>query len=265
MRRSMLAILASATILAPALAGSTLAAGGSGAATGCAGLLEIVAGLPLEDVSGVEQGDLVYMREEEKLARDVYRALDDLWGLRALANIAWAEQTHMDALLALLDKYGITDPVGTHAAGVFSDAELQGLFGELLDRGSASLVDALVVGATIEDRDIADLTAALDRADNADIRTVYQNLRKASRNHLRSFVGLLAAGGTVYEPQYLDGTDYEAIIGSPSEHGLVDADGQSRTCEIGRRPGPGRGRPALSSDPGDPSRIRLQLRYLEPR
>ena len=61
------------------------------------------------------------MREEEKLARDVYLAMDDLWGLRVFSQISWSEQNHMDAVLAVLDKYGVLDPVGDNPTGVFTD------------------------------------------------------------------------------------------------------------------------------------------------
>jgi hypothetical protein len=243
MRRTVFAVLAVAMTFTLGLAVGPGGRGGAGAAIGCSGMLEPLAGLPAQDVSGAEQADLVYMREEEKLARDVYQALDGLWGLRAFGNIGWAEQNHMDAILALLDKYGIADPVGENPPGAFSDAELQALFGELLDQGMGSLLDALLVGATIEDRDIFDLTAALDRTDNDDVRMVYENLRKASRNHLRSFVGLLAANGVDYEPQYLGVEEYEAIVTSSPEHGLVGADGLPVGCESRRRLGAARGGP----------------------
>jgi len=212
-----------------------------GATGGCGGLQQIVAGLPLEDSSAAEEADLLFMREEEKLARDVYMALDETWGLRIFGNISVAEQTHMDALLALLEKYALEDPVGANPPGLFSDPGLQSLFGELLGQGQESLVDALLVGARIEDLDIRDLGQALDRTDNTDVRTVYQNLRKASRNHLRSFVALLVANGVSYEPEFLSPAEFAEIVGSPAERGMVDADGEPVDCGgAGPRRGSGR-------------------------
>ena len=38
--------------------------------------------------------DLVFIREEEKLARDVYDALRLRWGSRVFSNIESSEQTH---------------------------------------------------------------------------------------------------------------------------------------------------------------------------
>ena len=44
---------------------------------------------------------LMYMREEEKLARDVYATLYEKWGTRIFNNIRVSEQRHMDAVKAL--------------------------------------------------------------------------------------------------------------------------------------------------------------------
>ncbi|MDH4364740.1 MAG: DUF2202 domain-containing protein, partial [Acidimicrobiia bacterium] len=48
-------------------------------------------------------------------------------------------------------------------------------------RGSGALVDALTVGATIEDLDIADLRARA--TDTPAIALVYANLERGSPNH----------------------------------------------------------------------------------
>jgi hypothetical protein len=196
-----------------------------------------VLALPYEELSSDELASLQFMREEEKLARDVYRTMDDRWGLRIFRNIATAEQRHMDAVLALLLKYEVADPVLDDATGALVNPELAELYGELVDLGNESIVDALRVGATIEDVDIADLLTALETADNEDVRTVYQNLLKGSRNHLRAFVSLLAANGVTYEPQYIDPLLYEEIVGSASEQGPVDADGNP-ACPQGSSAGP---------------------------
>ena len=57
-----------------------------------------------------ETADLLYMREEEKLAHDVYVFLYDLWGLPVFNNIAASESTHTASVLALLARYGISRP-----------------------------------------------------------------------------------------------------------------------------------------------------------
>ena len=164
-----------------------------------------------------EAEGLLWMREEEKLARDVYLALDELWNLRVFSNIARSEQTHMDALETLLDRYGLEDPAAGNPAGVFTDPAIQGLYDELVARGRTSPVEALMVGATIEDLDIVDLR---ERAtDVPDIAAVYANLEQGSGNHLRAFVTNLERRGATYEPAYLTQDDFDAIVSAPRTRG----------------------------------------------
>lgn len=168
-------------------------------------------------LDAADAAGLLWIREEEKLARDVYLALADLWDVRVFANIARSEQSHMDAVATLLDRYGLEDPVGANPAGVFSDPQLQALYDDLLARGRTSLVEALAVGATIEDLDIVDLR---ERAtDVSDIARVYENLEMGSGNHLRAFVANLERRGTSYTPAYLSQADFDAIISSPRARG----------------------------------------------
>ncbi|MCK5772857.1 MAG: DUF2202 domain-containing protein, partial [Thermoplasmata archaeon] len=103
-----------------------------------------------EGLSDVEIEGLLFMREEEKLARDVYSYLYDLWGQRTFDNIQGAEQKHMDSLLGLIEEYSLEDPVGDNEPGIFEDQALQDLYDDLIESGEASLVDALLVGAAIE-------------------------------------------------------------------------------------------------------------------
>jgi hypothetical protein len=178
--------------------------------------------LPLGTLSDAEIAGLLYMREEEKLARDVYTTLGGIWGQNVFVNIAASEQTHTDAVLMLIVRYGLTDPVGTNPPGVFSDPVLQGLHDVLAARGSASLIDALIVGAEIEEIDIIDIDARLEGVlDNRDIELVYENLKKGSRNHLRAFIRNLDNQNYPYQPQYLTQEAFDAIIDSPTETGGV--------------------------------------------
>ncbi len=160
---------------------------------------------------------LAWMREEEKLARDVYQALSGMWDLPIFANIADSEQTHTDAVGELLDRYGIPDPMADDVPGVFEDPTIQALYDDLASQGSRSLVDALIVGATIEDMDIVDLQ--LRRTGVTAIDGVYANLEKGSRNHLRAFIRTLERQGGEYTPSYLTIAEYEAIINTPPERG----------------------------------------------
>jgi hypothetical protein len=167
-----------------------------------------------------EEASLVYMREEEKLARDVYTALYDLWGLPVFQNIANSEQAHMDSILYLLDQYGVADPVAANGAGEFSNSELQTLYDDLVAEGANSIVDALTVGAKIEEIDILDLQAELDETGNEYIIQVYSNLLAGSENHLRSFVLTLERqNGEIYGPYYLGSEAYDAIMASATDRG----------------------------------------------
>ena len=159
------------------------------------------------------------MREEEKLARDVYLYLYDVWGTNIFTNISDAEQTHMDAVLRLIQKYDLADPAQSTLPGIFTDPMLQGLYDSLTAQGSASLIDAYLVGATIEDLDIYDLQRLLLLIDNEDITVVFDNLEKGSRNHMRAFSARLADLNVVYTPVYISEEEYAAIINSDMETG----------------------------------------------
>lgn len=139
---------------------------------------------------------LTYMREEEKLARDVYATLYEKWGTRIFNNIRVSEQRHMDAVKALLVKYGVADPVTDDTVGVFTDT-FQKLYNDLVSAGSVS--DALKVGVFIEETDIDDLEKAITSTTHRDIKKVYTNLMNGSYNHLAAFCSNLAKLGEACE------------------------------------------------------------------
>ncbi len=176
--------------------------------------------LPLEDLSDLEKNSILFMREEEKLARDAYIRFYEQWGLNVFNNIRQSEQTHVDAMLKLINKYDLTDPVGNNDVGVFSNDTLQELYNVLIPQGNLNVVEALKTGALIEEVDIVDLKYALDHfVDNQDIQMVYENLYRASRNHLRAFVKNLSNRGTSYTPQRLTTAEYNEIVNSGWETG----------------------------------------------
>lgn len=176
--------------------------------------------LPIEPLSNDELTSLSFMREEEKLARDVYITLYSKWSVNIFNNISSSEQTHMDAVLLLLKKYNLTDPVGSNAVGVFNNATLQNLYNQLVAQGNNSVLDAYKVGATIEDLDIFDLKNTLLNNDNQDIKLVYDMLTKGSRNHMRSFYKNILNTGGSYTPQYITQAEFDAIINSSMEIGF---------------------------------------------
>jgi len=139
------------------------------------------------ELSQEEEYGLIHMRIEEKLARDVYIVMGDLWNHKVFLNIQLSEQKHMDAVKRLLDKYNVPDPLTTDSVGVFPDPQFQQLYNQFIQQGNQSLQEALLVGKSIEELDIADLEYQLSFVDNPDIIRVYQNLKAASENHLAAF------------------------------------------------------------------------------
>lgn len=165
-----------------------------------------------EDLSTTERDGLIYMREEEKLARDVYLVLYEQWNVRIFNNISKAEQRHTDAVKYLLDRYQIDDPVTNNEIGSFTNQDLLKLYNDLTAQGKTSLVEALKAGAAIEEIDILDLQKDIAAADNEDIKLVYNNLMEGSYNHLRAFVRNLSSQGISYTPQYLSNEAYTNIL-----------------------------------------------------
>ena len=168
--------------------------------------------------TSVEAADLKFMREEEKLARDVYLKLNEHFDLAIFANISASEQRHMDSVLNLLVKYRIADPVAAHPIGVFADEELQALYNQLIATGSTDVTSGVRVGALIEEVDLEDLNTAAANTVKSDIDRVYSNLACGSRNHLRSFAYTLKTlTGNAYVAQKLPQATVDAILATPME------------------------------------------------
>lgn len=171
-----------------------------------------------EPLSVAEEADLLFMREEEKLARDTYLTLYAAWNLSVFSNIASSEQMHMNALLKLLKKYDLPDPAAGNEIGEFTNTALQTLYLELIENGMVNSLEALKVGGLIEEKDMHDIKAAIDRSQKGDIDAVYESLLCGSRNHLRSFAqNIVALTEHAYVAQVLDQTEVDEILASPME------------------------------------------------
>lgn len=155
-----------------------------------------------------EENYILYMREEEKLARDVYLALYEVWGAEIFANISESEQRHMDALQTLITRYGLVDPVVDDTLGTFTNPDFGLLYDQFVTDGSESLETALGCGAYIEELDIADLEAALGETSTRSVRRVFENLLNGSYNHLSAFEQSIETGTTEWpgQPGQNDGT-----------------------------------------------------------
>lgn len=197
---------------------------------------------PPEALNEAEEAALLFMREEEKLARDVYLTLYDTWGLPVFANIARSEQSHMDAVANLLDIYGLQDPAAGSEIGEFTNEVLQDLYDTLVAQGQVSMAEALLVGGAIEEIDIRDLDGQRMDIDNADITQVFENLRRGSVNHLNAFVSQYErTTGSSYTPQYLSQDAFDDMIGTSSGGGFGGGTGGGFGGGAGGAGGAGRG------------------------
>lgn len=168
---------------------------------------------PASTLTPQEREGLLWMREEEKLARDVYLTLGKLYPIPAFQNIARSEEQHMAAVARLLTAYGLSDPAQGKGVGEFSNPELARLYQELVAKGQASLQAALAVGAYIEELDIQDLRVRLAQTQRPDIVAVYQSLMQGSWNHLRAFAGNLSAiTEEPYRAQLLSQAEVDAAL-----------------------------------------------------
>ena len=189
--------------------------------------MNILDSFPKGELNEKEIAGLLFMREEEKLAHDVYIVFYEKYNRRIFKNIARSEQKHTNAVLRLINRYELTDPVNTNEIGVSVNQDLQNLYDALIAKGNNSLIDALAVGAEIEEVDILDLIRWIeDIAENDDLLHVYNNLLRGSRNHLRAYIKNLENLDVIYEPQHLEQSVYEAIINSPHEKGNHNGGGK---------------------------------------
>ena len=167
------------------------------------------------NLTNEDNAALLFMLEEEKLARDTYTYLEDLWELNQFSNIKKSEQSHMNAVIGLLDQYDIS--YSLLAYGEFNNPDIQKLYDQFIEYGSENKANALEVGANIEDLDIVDLAKFIDATTNSAMIQVFESLQCGSRNHLRSFVNAIELSGNTYEPQYLTQEDYILIINDNQE------------------------------------------------
>ncbi len=198
------------------------------------------AGIELEGevtlLEEIDKSGIIFMREEEKLARDVYLRLADLWGMNIFSNIASSEDTHMEAVLSLIDMAGLEDPAKGLATGEFHNQDLQSLYNALIIQGGQSLAEALLVGAAVEEIDILDIQKFLAKTEDVHVGEVYQNLLNGSINHLNSFVRTYERlTDEEYQPQYLSEAAFQEMLTASAQgsgqgkRGVYQPRGQRQT------------------------------------
>jgi len=154
---------------------------------------------------------LIRMWDEEKLARDVYTSLSKTSNLPIFQKIAGAESRHMQSMEGLIAASGGAAATLNKTPGVFLVPEHQQLYTSLVAAGSQSPVEALKVGAKIEEMDIADLQIVLGQTADRRQQQVLQNLMRGSYNHLQAFSGQLTQQGASYQAQFLPQADFDRI------------------------------------------------------
>lgn len=176
------------------------------------------------ELTNTEKEGIELMREEEKLAHDVYLFLYEKWNLPIFNNISVSETRHFEAIGYLIENFDLKDPAKKDG-GKFQNQELAHLYDSLTQRGSESLIAALEIGAFIEEIDIQDLQQLLNNTSNEIIQNTYQNLLGASGNHLRAFTGQLATRDNNYSPIVLNEKEYLTILDTPHQMG-----GKNENC-----------------------------------
>jgi len=189
--------------------------------------------------SGEETG-ILQMREEEKMAHDVYVNFYSTWKLPVFENISLAETSHYNAVYTLITAYGLTDP-STGVAGTFTNPTIGELYAKLIAAGAASAVEALKTGAYIEECDILDLEKLIAATENPAVIQIYGSLLSGSRNHLRSFVSTLAIYNMAYVPEMMTQETFDAIINSPMESGNQNGLQNGTGNKNGQNNGKGKG------------------------
>jgi len=162
-----------------------------------------------------EINDLSFLREEEKLARDVYIYAYNMYQINLFNSISNSEQAHMNRVLSLMVIYGIPDSAATEI-GVFNNPDLQEIYYSLIALVDISSVEALTVGAIIEDLDINDIDHFINNTTKQDLLVVYDNLTCGSKNHIRAYTNQLEINGVTYTPQYISTEYYTEILSEPS-------------------------------------------------
>lgn len=198
MRKHVFANAASFILVATLFA--SLIAGSAAPASAAAGL------------TASEAKHLQFIREEEKLARDIYWLLAGQWDLRIFAKIAESEQRHTDAVRLVLENYAALDPARAALPGIFANKDLQALYAQLLAEGGKSSLDALKVGALTEEKDISDINEAVKGTTKPDLLELYAYLKEGSSTHLRGFMAQIKAAGGSYSPQFISKEEFDKAM-----------------------------------------------------
>ena len=163
------------------------------------------------DLKDDQKYALTYMWNEERLAKDIYLALNSLYPATAFENIAKSETKHIQAVERLIEKYDVNveniidyangylaTQLNTAVPGSYGVDSVQKSYDELYAKGEKSKIDALQVGCVVEVTDIDDLEnyiAVAQQTNATDLVSTFENLKSASYKHYWSFDKALKAEG----------------------------------------------------------------------
>jgi hypothetical protein len=155
---------------------------------------------------------LLYVSEQEKLARDLYASLSETWRLDVFHTTSGSEDIHADALRTLLARYRLPDPSQGLGRGEFTSVDLAERYDDLIARGRFSPVEALKAAASVEELEIQDIGSRLRRVQAPELQNVLENVVASDKHHLRSLVVALRRLGHTYAPSRLPREQFDTIL-----------------------------------------------------
>ncbi len=175
---------------------------------------------------------IIHMREEEKMARDIYRELSKTTKSKAFVNIPVSENRHMDVFDQLIDRYDLEDPVKDESEqGVFTNTKFTKLYKELTEKGKKSDKDAFEVGAMVEDINMANLIKYGNVTDKKDLKLAYSTLLKQSKHHMSAFYRNLKRVGGDFNPKYITEAQLLEAVNSGKKHMEEEAMGGGKKAK----------------------------------
>lgn len=165
-------------------------------------------------LTDAEINSIMSLREEEKVAYDVYTFMFEKYESKVFKNIAENEKDHMDKIKELIIQFNLNDPLSgiSDQKGVFNNKKMQALYDEMIMAGNYGLLDALRAAARFEETDIIDLRNDLSAASDQTVVNTYINLESSSQDHLRALVKVIKEEGISYKPSYLSKEDFDKIM-----------------------------------------------------
>lgn len=139
-----------------------------------------LAAIPVGNPTAAEIAAIVNLWEDERFARDLYAHFAEIYRVPVFDNIARSEQTHLDQLQFLIDRYGLTVPNGVRP-------DLEDLYRVAVGRGAVGVTEALMVAAELEAAGIMELELLSAQTDNEDVSYVVTQLLRGSQGHLLAF------------------------------------------------------------------------------